>query len=323
MQHLGLPVALYTDRHGVFRHTPGSGLPGMPTQFSRAMDELGIQMVFALSPQAKGRVERTAGTFQDRLVTELRLAGASDHRGGQRRAGGLPATLQHSLRSPWRNTLRLPTGPLDPDACLDTVLCFKHRRVARDNTVKYRWRTLQLLPGHGTPQLRRGGGRSLGRTGRSAGCAAPGSDHPQPGGAAPPWHTQKLQRLLRHTGRSLRLASTVWAGAGRLSWRHSGAPTDTDRQRPCRQFGKAAASPSSKPTPFRRRGGTLFRKAKRRGLSLRAIARELAIHGTRRRSTWKLRARREAPSGADRTPSVIMASSSSDIFAGRLAGHFR
>ena len=48
----------------------------MPTQFSRAMEELGIQMIFALSPQAKGRVERTAGTFQDRLVTELRLASA-------------------------------------------------------------------------------------------------------------------------------------------------------------------------------------------------------------------------------------------------------
>ena len=65
---LGIPVALYTDRHGVFRHTPGSGLPGMPTQFSRAMEELGIQMIFAMSPQAKGRVERMAGTFQDRLV---------------------------------------------------------------------------------------------------------------------------------------------------------------------------------------------------------------------------------------------------------------
>ena len=77
VQHLGAPVALYTDRHGVFRHTPGSGLPGMPTQFSRAMEELGIQMIFAMSPQAKGRVERMAGTFQDRLVTELRLAGAS------------------------------------------------------------------------------------------------------------------------------------------------------------------------------------------------------------------------------------------------------
>ena len=41
VQHVGIPVALYTDRHGVFRHTPGPGLPGMPTQFSRAMDELG------------------------------------------------------------------------------------------------------------------------------------------------------------------------------------------------------------------------------------------------------------------------------------------
>ena len=36
MERCGRPVALYTDRHGVFRHTPGSGLPGMPTQFSRA-----------------------------------------------------------------------------------------------------------------------------------------------------------------------------------------------------------------------------------------------------------------------------------------------
>ena len=41
------------------------------------MAELGIQMIFVLSPQAKGRVERAAGTFQDRLITELRLAGAT------------------------------------------------------------------------------------------------------------------------------------------------------------------------------------------------------------------------------------------------------
>ena len=77
VQRCGIPLALYTDRHGVFRHTPGSGLAGTSTQFSRAMEELGIQMILALSPQAKGRVERAAGTFQDRLVTELRLAGAS------------------------------------------------------------------------------------------------------------------------------------------------------------------------------------------------------------------------------------------------------
>ena len=65
IQRYGMPIALYTDRHSVFKNVPGSGHAGAPTQFSRAMDELGIQMVFALSPQAKGRVERTAGTFQD------------------------------------------------------------------------------------------------------------------------------------------------------------------------------------------------------------------------------------------------------------------
>ena len=60
MQRYGIPIALYTDRHSVFKHVPGSGLSGAPTQLSRAMDRLGVQMIFALSPQAKGRVERTA-----------------------------------------------------------------------------------------------------------------------------------------------------------------------------------------------------------------------------------------------------------------------
>ena len=65
IQRFGIPIALYTGRHSVFKNVPGAGRAGAPTQFSRAMDELGVQMVFALSPQAKGRVERTAGTFQD------------------------------------------------------------------------------------------------------------------------------------------------------------------------------------------------------------------------------------------------------------------
>ena len=77
LRRRGIPLALYTDRHAVFKHTPGYGSTGTPTQFGRAMEELGIQMIFALSPQAKGRVERAAGTFQDRLITELRLAGAT------------------------------------------------------------------------------------------------------------------------------------------------------------------------------------------------------------------------------------------------------
>ena len=58
LQRCGIPLALYIDRHGAFRHIAGSEPGGTSTQFSRTMDELGIQMIFALSPQAKGRVER-------------------------------------------------------------------------------------------------------------------------------------------------------------------------------------------------------------------------------------------------------------------------
>ena len=146
VQHLGVPVALYTDRHGVFRHTPGSGLPGMPTQFSRAMEELGIQMIFAMSPQAKGRVEGTTGTFQDRLITELRLAGASS-------IGAANSVLEQFLPR-FNRRFQVPPQhpdpafrPLNPELCLDQILCFKHRRkVAKDNTVRSQLHTLQLLP---------------------------------------------------------------------------------------------------------------------------------------------------------------------------------
>ena len=124
VQGVGIPVALYTDRHGVFRHTPGSGLPGTATQFSRAMDELGIQMIFALSPQAKGRVERTAGTFQDRLVTELRLAGASSIGEANgvleqflpryNRRFRVPPQCSESAYRPLGSELSLETGPESP-----------------------------------------------------------------------------------------------------------------------------------------------------------------------------------------------------------------
>ena len=145
MERCGRPVALYTDRHGVFRHTPGSGFPGMPTQFSRAMEELGIQMIFALSPQGKGRVERAAGTFQDRLAEASSILEANrvlEHflPRFNRRFGVPPLYPEPAFR------------PLGPELCLDQVLCFKHRRkVARDNTVRFQLHTLQLLPGAERP----------------------------------------------------------------------------------------------------------------------------------------------------------------------------
>jgi hypothetical protein len=73
----GKPVAFYSDKHGVFRvnHEGALGGDGM-TQFGRALDALNIDIICANSSQAKGRVERAHKTLQDRLVKELRLAGA-------------------------------------------------------------------------------------------------------------------------------------------------------------------------------------------------------------------------------------------------------
>ena len=77
IQRWGIPLALYSDRHAVFKHNARPPeTAGEATQFTRGLQELGIRQIFARSPQAKGRVERMAETFQDRLVTELRLADA-------------------------------------------------------------------------------------------------------------------------------------------------------------------------------------------------------------------------------------------------------
>jgi hypothetical protein len=78
----GVPLSLYSDRHTIF-HSPRepSVIEQLAnrrplTQFGRAMEELGVNIIKAYSPQAKGRIERQWGVFQDRLVVELRLAGA-------------------------------------------------------------------------------------------------------------------------------------------------------------------------------------------------------------------------------------------------------
>ena len=282
VQHVGIPVALYTDRHGVFRHTPGSGLPGMPTQFSRAMDELGIQMIFALSPQAKGRVERTGGTFQDRLVTELRLAGASG-------LGEANRVLEQFLPR-FNRRFRVPPQhpepafrPLDPELCLEQVLCFKHRRkVARDNTVRFQLHTLQLLPGAERPsyagaavEVLEGldGRLSVRHEGRiiPAQEAPPspvflrnghGRSAPVP---APPSGTHGLGE--RWTAALEQLDSRV------ENERDPGAITGS-----AAAAGKPKAASPRKPTFLERERWKAIQKARRKGMSLRAIERELGIH---------------------------------------------
>ncbi len=148
----GIPLALYSDRHAAFKHNASQG-PAQyeSTQFARVMQELGTQQIFAMSPQAKGRVERMVSTFQDRLLTELRLAGATNMEEAN-------AVLQEYLP---RFNQRFAVAaeqpetayrPVPEDLSLTETVSIKHtRKVARDNTVKYQWRVLQLLPGAERP----------------------------------------------------------------------------------------------------------------------------------------------------------------------------
>ena len=80
IERKGLFCALYSDRGSHFFYTPKASEPvdkGRPTQFGRALKELGIQTIAAYSPQARGRSERNFGTWQGRLPQELRLAGVT------------------------------------------------------------------------------------------------------------------------------------------------------------------------------------------------------------------------------------------------------
>ena len=77
-EHYGMPMAYYSDRHGIFRVNQKMQTGGETmSQFERAMQQLGIELINANSPQAKGRVERLNKTLQDRLVKEFRLEGIS------------------------------------------------------------------------------------------------------------------------------------------------------------------------------------------------------------------------------------------------------
>jgi transposase len=75
----GLPAALYSDRTGIFSVNAKNPVSGDgKTEFNRISDRLGIKHILAMTPQAKGRVERSNRTLQDRLIKEMRLAGIND-----------------------------------------------------------------------------------------------------------------------------------------------------------------------------------------------------------------------------------------------------
>ena len=77
IEQYGKPLAFYSDKHSVFRVNQKSCQDSKITQFGRILNELNIDIIFANSPQAKGRVERANRTLQDRLIKEMRLEGIS------------------------------------------------------------------------------------------------------------------------------------------------------------------------------------------------------------------------------------------------------
>jgi transposase len=154
VQRHGIPLAVYSDRHGIFFKTKAreltleealAGRP-QPTQFARLLEELGVELILARSPQAKGRIERLWGTFQDRLTSELRLAGACT-------AAGAEAVLHRYLP---RHNRRFAVPAADPEGAwipwprgrrAEDIFCFKYRRiVAKDHTVRLRTQVIDLPP---------------------------------------------------------------------------------------------------------------------------------------------------------------------------------
>ena len=145
----GLPSSLYTDRGSHYFLTPKAGEPvdkARLTQVGRALLQLGIEHIPAYSPAARGRSERTFGTLQGRLPKELRLWGLTEIEEANRyiRDIYLPTHNQRFAR-PAQIPQESGFVPVRDPANLVDVLCVQQSRVvARDNTVSYEGRSLQL-----------------------------------------------------------------------------------------------------------------------------------------------------------------------------------
>ena len=151
LRRFGVPLAFYGDRSGVFARNDQhwslqEQLAGQqePTQFGRALQQLGVTFIAAQSPQAKGRIERLWGVLQDRLTSELRLAQAGD-------LASANLVLRRFLADYNRRFARAPRSaekawrPAPEN--LDRICCFTHQRVvSNDNVVQWNGQRLQIHP---------------------------------------------------------------------------------------------------------------------------------------------------------------------------------
>jgi hypothetical protein len=141
----GKPVALYSDKHGIFRvnRKDAAGDEGI-TQFGRALSALNIDIICANTPQAKGRVERAFGTLQDRLVKELRLAGISSIAAANAWLPGfIVAHNARFARDPTNaKDLHRPVSRADD---LDEILAWREQRTVTQNLTLHYDRMMLLL----------------------------------------------------------------------------------------------------------------------------------------------------------------------------------
>lgn len=149
----GLPGALYPDRDSIYVCTRESRIDeelsgrGPETQFARAMRELGVGLIPAYSPQAKGRVERRHQVFQDRLVKEMRLQNISTMEAANHYLDDefLPYMNEHFTQPPSKPHDVHRRCPSRTE--LDMALCWKEpRTVAKDWTIRWKNLRLQIPP---------------------------------------------------------------------------------------------------------------------------------------------------------------------------------
>ena len=153
----GIPLALYHDRHSIFEVADGkeasmeeqlAGARPM-TQVGRLLAELGITSIAANSPQAKGRIERLWKTFQDRLVSELRLAGARTIVEANQVLGEFLPEYNRKFTVQARESGSAYRQPPQGFKA-EEFFCFKYpRTVGIDNVVRFEQQRFQILP---TPQ---------------------------------------------------------------------------------------------------------------------------------------------------------------------------
>ncbi|HEV7889717.1 MAG TPA: ISNCY family transposase [Pyrinomonadaceae bacterium] len=155
----GLPRLLYHDRHTILRSpkepTLEDELAGRrpASQFQRVVAALGITGIAALSPQAKGRIERLWRTLQDRLTKELRLASVNTLREANLFLPAFIASYNARFAQPARDP-QSAWRALGEEADLHYYFSTsEERRVRRDHTIAWMGRTLQLVPGKDEPSL--------------------------------------------------------------------------------------------------------------------------------------------------------------------------